>query len=1164
MSKATQLADLNLVGRKQPAPQTPDQAPDGATRWRIDFHLTTQGLLHLGSGEDRQLNEGEIPDDPDRPAAEAPFAAMLVSDAHGRPHWPGASLKGVLRQRALEAGADPQWLTRVFGCTRKPTKEDKRSSLSGGAEFRAARWRCGSDVTLEVRTAIDRRTLTVAERKLFHQEVVPPGTQFDASIVLPWAAATDVAVLRQLLTDCSQDKPLRIGAHTRSGWGAVRVDKVQVHKTTHQSLQAWWDAPLGADGATRAWQDALVKGEAGLPQTPSSAGPGTTLKLNLQLQFEGPFAARDPAHPKAPGDGKPNSVPRERDGKPLLPATSFLGTLRSRAEQILRSLGSEVPQGHAAKPVRTGEQPDSDLASLLFGCAGWRGLLGATGDFIGRAGAQKMTQHMVALCRITGGGQDGAKFAFECWENPVLDGCLSFDQRRFEPLKQTPAGQAALGLLHLVLAELAYGDIGFGMARSKGWGWVKKNEQLLTRLAAEWWSVLAAVPPAGATEEPVHRQLLQALHQHCNYTPPEDHAGLMRDAVPHPASPGTAERPPTLFRGPGKVGAEFHNPYHFLPFAKLIPPSIGAGQHSHDRWHVGSHSGHLTVKLTTVTPLYIGGELVKSTHRMRPNRSKPFIYGAGAWRAIPGTSLRGMLSSLLEPMSGSALRVIDADRTLSVRALAEPGRGLPKHGEVGIQTDEEGDFLVVHDDDGKVWAIDPDAETMLHALADERWQAKGEKLDLNPANGSAKPKLYVPYKERKDKHGKFDPTRKGKIDLLPAIDCAGIDEYRAELRNPDPKKWGTRARLMPGQEVWFKLNSQNEHIAEIAWSGLYRKSHWLADMADPGPLSIKRLMLASGLADHLPLGLRGDTHQRYAAEWLLGAVEQRPKTGPSASGTATAFASKLLIGMAQSAVEPKTCAEITLKELSSPKPPSPSLYIRPREGTQRPVSKMDLIDKPADFQFQGSKRYLHAMRAAGQVTQLSRVGTEGGTSAPPWESQRHAGEVSDRQTTVTPIESGQIFSFTIRFTNLCTDELALLCAAIQPSEDFEHKLGMGRPIGLGSVKLKIDALQVINRDLRLRDGSQAHTDRAPAAWAALGMNSLKDRHPELWRALLLLGEPKRIKYPVHYPQVSGQAIETENYQWWKANDKSQALTPLDELQPTTAPCHSPAGTRRPS
>ena len=1221
MAKSTQFAHLNRVGRsKQTAPAaglqtTPspakagNNAPDYPTRWRIDFRLTTLGLLHLGSGAERQLTQAEHQGDPDEPAAERPFAATLVRDVGGHPQLPGASLKGVLRQRASDEGADAQWIDRVFGASKSPTRADGRSTLCGNAEFRAAWWRIEQDEdqtrqALEVRTAIDRYTQTVADGKLFHAEVVLPNAEFDASIVLHWVQAADVAVLQHLLNGCSDANPLRVGAHTRSGWGAVRISDIQVHAVTRQSLQSWWNEPLPADGSTRAWPEPTTPVDlAGLLKPPGAAAPGKALTLKLTLQFDGPFAARDPAHRKVKGDNQPNTKPRERDGKPMLPATSFLGALRSRAECILRTMGVNVPQGHAARTVRTGEQPDDDLASLLFGCAGWRGLVGTAGDLTGSLGSRSMTQHMVALCRITGGGQDGAKFALKCWESPVLVGHLTFDQHRFKAVKKPSTRQAALGLLHLLLAELAYGDIGFGMARSKGWGWIKEDETLLCRLETDWWAVLVDARLAGGGHQSIHKDLLQALHGHAGYTPPENHDLPVLANVPQPASPAAEERLPTLFRGPGKAGQEFHNPYHFLPFARLRPVADATAdlgsvanlprdaerlKHSHDRYHQQRFSGRLVVNLTTKTPLFIGAE------RGQDQGDDPVPVSGFEFDgqpAIPGTSLRGMLGALIEPMSGSAMRIIDAEQMLSVRlTLDDASLPLRERGVIAKVGDQQGvpSLRIKHqaktDLNPMYYPIPDRAAELLYALADERWRAVGKDLalDTEAQRNELRDKLY----QKRDPaittgSGRSDSTKKGQVVLLPAIDWDNLNDF-GWPRNKDVDKPKSQARLMPHQVVYFRWDgpsqgaASNKPVAELAWSQVYRRTCWVEDVAKPGPLNLGRQVQLENI-NRLPLGLRPNP-RLHAAEWLLGAVEQRAKA--SSTNPALAFASKLSVGMARSASAIKRLPPTVLKELSSPKPPSPALYLRRNGPVKGGISKAELLKRPKNFVFQGTKVYLHALRESGAVAKLSEFGDIDHKSGKcPWATQRPAKapskadedkdyHLSKRQAKVEPIADGESFSFTIRFTNLSTDELGLLCAAVHPSENFEHHLGMGRPVGLGSVKLSLGKLEVIDRDQRLIDGSEALVGQDPQLLAAQAMMKLKDADRAFWRGLLLLGEPGRVRCPVHYPQVTPGTlpekkrngtqppamkgrIENLNYQWWVANDKlganGQALKPLAEI-----------------
>lgn len=72
------------------------------------------------------------------------------------------------------------------------------------------------------------------------------------------------------------------------------------------------------------------------------------------------------------------------------------------------------------------------------------------------------------------------------------------------------------------------------------------------------------------------------------------------------------------------------------------------------------------------------------------------------------------------------------------------------------------------------------------------------------------------------------------------------------------------------------------------------------------------------------------------------------------------------------------------------------------------------------------------------------------------------------------------FNFTIDFYNLDNIELGLLLYALQLEPGMLHKLGMGKPLGLGSVKINITQLDLIerkNRYLRiLEKGETPYTD----------------------------------------------------------------------------------------
>jgi hypothetical protein len=127
---------------------------------------------------------------------------------------------------------------------------------------------------------------------------------------------------------------------------------------------------------------------------------------------------------------------------------------------------------------------------------------------------------------------------------------------------------------------------------------------------------------------------------------------------------------------------EFYLPYNFVPVTGIIRKKqeeqrprarydyTGEGQRAdqqgtdctsaqaqarHDLWQVGGHSGTVTCQLRIISPTVVGNE-----HK----GSSPTEVCQYTWKgqpAIPANSLRGMISSLAESLSQSALRVLHPD-----------------------------------------------------------------------------------------------------------------------------------------------------------------------------------------------------------------------------------------------------------------------------------------------------------------------------------------------------------------------------------------------------------------------------------------------------------------------------------------------------------------------
>lgn len=70
--------------------------------------------------------------------------------------------------------------------------------------------------------------------------------------------------------------------------------------------------------------------------------------------------------------------------------------------------------------------------------------------------------------------------------------------------------------------------------------------------------------------------------------------------------------------------------------------------------------------------------------------------------------------------------------------------------------------------------------------------------------------------------------------------------------------------------------------------------------------------------------------------------------------------------------------------------------------------------------------------------------------------------------TVQPVKEGSVFCFTVEYSDLDGDELRLLLYALVLEEGLWHKVGLGKPIGLGSVQIEIVKWGRIDRLARYR------------------------------------------------------------------------------------------------
>lgn len=666
---------------------------------------------------------------------------------------------------------------------------------------------------------------------------------------------------------------------------------------------------------------------------------------------------------------------------------------------------------------------------------------------------------------------------------------------------------------------------------------------------------------------------------------------------------------------------KFHNPYQFIPVTGKVngkPTRITAytdiaeGETAHvrhDRWAEHSYSGRVLCQLSCLSPLVVGGNQTTGTQN-KAGVVEPYTNAGGL--AIPANSLRGMIANVAETISQSALRVLVDKKKARYSVRKSVKAALPAIGKV--QQNSEGKWSVLplalvgtNQSVQKKWLsvfgrntkpdtyrasyIDAD---VLRDLKDEQIQtyqemdnpalfyASGDNgyvgtlcpddrgdgvLFINGGNGAAKQmpnkknELFLPFDN-------ISLQRKSlflSAALVEDFDQMLRECYQATYKQNEDKKQVPLPPYLPtgyqrdltsdkpilksGDLLYFDIDAHNQ-VCELSFSAIWRK-RLSGDLHDA---------LCNSAGEHV-LPWNSERQGLTPAECMFGVVEhfdKQPENKPSKIARNLASRIRFFDAAAENGLSEDSLQEtdVPLKILASPKPPSPALYFSSTVG--RYVSKQTLtLNKHAA---NGRKRYLPQPEAVDGTVQ-------------PWLTTQK-NENLKQKLTCQLIPEKSVFYFHIDFENLAANELQLLLSAITPQtvdsaktdQPFQHQLGLGKPFGLGQVKLERVATFLLNRKKRYSENQlfkpryhqwwgkaadqwesklreifpleMAYVQHHEAQKPALA-NELIDE--ETLQLLLTLGDAQQVIEPVCYPFSARQGAynETEGFQWFANNDRNQ-------------------------
>lgn len=492
----------------------------------------------------------------------------------------------------------------------------------------------------------------------------------------------------------------------------------------------------------------------------------------------------------------------------------------------------------------------------------------------------------------------------------------------------------------------------------------------------------------------------------------------------------------------------------------------------HDQFVYGARTGWIDLEITTLTPLFIRGGIIekggvwdKRDARLRP---EPFTSSNGR-PTIPGSSLRGMLRTLVEILSFSKIKPVTDEKPFFRTVAADRVGNAYRNRMVRGNNKPIGGYLRRR---GNEWTIVTAAE-VLRVHRDELNNQLKLKIPARPDpkyfpdwNGQHTTCWFQRDIQKNWRVKKISPVRKG-----------GWEEGTLVLTGSAPKKKydfvfvgeDTGKSISIPEVLWRRFHDDDQltQWQEKAFPkdkpsrGCRKSKGYLRDgepvffLADDsaktdenpaglvffGRAQMFRFPYDLSPWDLLPVEVRNAGLDM--AEALFGMVGQTKNKKDQAIKGRVFFEDAIATSGG-----PEWFEEIIVPRiLASPKVTCFQHYLT-QDGSK---GQKDLTTYLNDDHttVRGHKLYWHKWDGQGlEAVKESNSHSE-------LLNDLQSGNPNDTQhTVIRPVKAGVAFKGRIRFDNLADMELGALLSALALQEGCVHRLGMGKALGLGSIKIE--------------------------------------------------------------------------------------------------------------
>lgn len=556
-------------------------------------------------------------------------------------------------------------------------------------------------------------------------------------------------------------------------------------------------------------------------------------------------------------------------------------------------------------------------------------------------------------------------------------------------------------------------------------------------------------------------------------------------------------------------------PYNFIPLPNKIYTVDAKTLPKHDHFEEGSYSGYIDLKIKTLTPLFIRGPVVRNNGEWdsRESRLRPEPFKAPDGKPmIPGSSLRGMVRNLLEILSFSKIQPVTDEKPFFRDMTKGHASEYRKHfieekGEISSGIDVENDTrtniqAVAYrsrvragfvEKDGSGWRIHEcglarveqslikkalDVPSVMDGRgpnATPSWNVQHKhifaKADAEPQNyffrkNNRHPNLYLNF--RKASAIKTQAENGYQRGLL--VITGGIPNKHFEfVFLPDEKgdtipiqdelweRFHSEDQLSQWQEKAFPKDKPDVNCRKKGWLKEGEPVFFLTD-DNNNLLFFGRAQMFRFPYDHSPVDLIPDVKSEDIdlAEAIFGKVPSGVGDKSRAIKGRVIFEDAFAHSSGQNWFEDKLVPQI----LSSPK-----ITCYPHYLTQDGEKELKTYIQGDRTSVRGHKHYWHRWDNQHNLALVKE------------DSKKHNDLLIDlecespndsQHTIIKPVKPGVNFSGRVRFENLTDIELGALIAALKLPENCAYKIGMAKPLGLGSIRIE-PTLSVFNR--RKRYGS---------------------------------------------------------------------------------------------